>query len=478
MPADFFSRFGKIWGSNGGLETPTDDNANAGFEYLGDTKPSKQLFNWLFQVVDEKANWFYTLFSNAASLCGLSISATSTSTLTDIIDVRANVPKWNNAYAQASGYRLNNIVADTNSVGKLWVSTADNNKSTPGAENAAWQDLLGAFATQIWADSRYVGKGVSTVDYTPLQAGINKSTGQIWLSYVETDDTVKYAFAQVGGNYVTNNQGQKGGIVSAAVDAGTATPSFLDGEGAWHSVASYAGLQSEVQRATTIESNLQSSKYDKTGGNIAGTVTVTAGAGVYVTVDPGGQTTGGYTNYGSLASQAGGRGGQFGFYVQEHVGSAFNGVIYLTQSDGTARFLSIPGDTSSRINDSVYGNLAYTNDLKSYTPVATYVSDLVTNASATCIPLPNGKMIQFVTTTVQSNGTNTHRIDYPVAFSGASTVVFNGNDTSQSRSFSLANNTTPDATGFYVAASQHGNSTAGDSGAFTLTYIAIGPRST
>nr|WP_025826104.1 hypothetical protein [Acetobacter persici] len=119
--------------------------------------------------------------------------------------------------------------------------------------------------------------------------------------------------------------------------------------------------------------------------------------------------------------------------------------------------------------------MAYTSDLSSYVPSSTYASDFSTSDSQV-INLPYGSKIQRFVVSVPTNGTNSHRITYPEAFSGAAVPVFNGNDNSQSRSFSLSNNTTPDATGFDIAVSVHGNSTAGSTDAATLTVIAIGPR--
>ncbi|MFT8471382.1 hypothetical protein [Acetobacter persici] len=169
-------------------------------------------------------------------------------------------------------------------------------------------------------------------------------------------------------------------IVQLSYDFGAAALGFMDGAGTWRyaqpkgDYSTNVQLTAEIQRATTVESNLQSAKYDKTGGAISGTVTINGGGGLYVTVDPGGQTSGGYTNYGSVVSQAGGRGGSFGYYVQEQVGVTFNGVIFLSQSNGFTRFLSVPGDASARIKDSACGELAYTSDLANYQPKGNYAA--------------------------------------------------------------------------------------------------------
>lgn len=154
---------------------------------------------------------------------------------------------------------------------------------------------------------------------------------------------------------------------------------------------------------------------------------------------------------------------------------------------------------SGRINSS-FGKFAFVSDLNAYqlagdyatntalnnglaakenagvcVPVTTYVNDFNTSDSRV-INLPYGHKIQSFTVDIPSNGSNGHRITYPEAFSGAATPTFNLNDTGQSRSVSLAHNSTPDATGFDIAVSVHGNSTGADTGALKLTVNAIGSR--
>jgi len=58
-----FDRFGKRWGSSGQVETPTDNNANLGFAFLGSEPPSAELHNQLFQWLDEKDNYLFALLN-------------------------------------------------------------------------------------------------------------------------------------------------------------------------------------------------------------------------------------------------------------------------------------------------------------------------------------------------------------------------------------------------------------------------------
>lgn len=59
------------------------------------------------------------------------------------------------------------------------------------------------------ADVRYlqrVAAGNTEVDFVPNYAGINRSSGEIWLQYKDDSGTIKYAFAQVAGDYATNTE--------------------------------------------------------------------------------------------------------------------------------------------------------------------------------------------------------------------------------------------------------------------------------
>ncbi|MFT8463124.1 hypothetical protein [Acetobacter persici] len=277
------------------------------------------------------------------------------------------------------------------------------------------------------------------------------------------------------GKFIANSGGTNGGIVSATIDGGTKTPSFQDGSGTWTPVASYSGLQAEISRATTVESNLQTSigqKVDKSGDTMTGPLTVKSFSGITASGTPSSANTGDYINYPAFISSSEGRGGTAWLQLQEHVGTNFT-LLMGVASGGNSRYFGIP--QGARANDSAYGDVAYTSDLSSYVPSSTYASDFSTSDSQV-INLPYGNKIQRFVVSVPTNGTNSHRITYPEAFSGAAVPVFSGNDNSQSRSFSLANNTTPDATGFDIAVSVHGNSTAGSTDAATLTVIAIGPK--
>lgn len=318
----------------------------------------------------------------------------------------------------------------------------------------------------------------AAVGFTPVeQGGITGLTA----SKVNIGNSTNGLAAYIAGNYygvlatqtwangkfIANSGGTNGGIVSATIDGGTKTPSFQDGSGTWTPVASYSGLQAEISRATTVESNLQTSigqKVDKSGDTLTGPLTILS--------DKATTTTGQY-NY-TIPFRSANSGGVYAdFLGQELVGSSSQLVLRMGYNGVDKQYWWFGEDGG--VSNSNKGDVAWKSDLSSYVPSSTYASDFSTSDSQV-INLPYGNKIQRFVVSVPTNGTNSHRITYPEAFSGAAVPVFNGNDNSQSRSFSLSNNTTPDATGFDIAVSVHGNSTAGSTDAATLTVIAIGPK--
>ncbi|MBS1016910.1 hypothetical protein [Acetobacter persici] len=368
---------------------------------------------------------------------------------------------------------------DHNEVRNELVYLVSQSGLTPSNENltqvyAAVQKLVAAGASEAAVGFTPVEQGGVT-GLTSDKINIGNSTNGLAAYIAGTYYGVLATQAWANSKFVANNGGTNGGIVSATIDGGTKTPSFLDGSGTWTQVASYSGLQAEISRATTVESNLQTSigqKVDKSGDTMMGPLTVKSFSGITASGTPSSANTGDYINYPAFISSSEGRGGTAWLQLQEHVGTNFT-LLMGVASGGNSRYFGIP--QGARANDSAYGDVAYTSDLSSYVPSSTYASDFSTSDSQV-INLPYGSKIQRFVVSVPTNGTNSHRITYPEAFSGAAVPVFNGNDNSQSRSFSLSNNTTPDATGFDIAVSVHGNSTAGSTDAATLTVIAIGPR--
>ncbi|OUJ08243.1 hypothetical protein HK25_00815, partial [Acetobacter sp. DsW_059] len=193
------------------------------------------------------------------------------------------------------GYKKYAIVSDSS--GNFWVSTADSNLTTPGADGASWQSLFNGYATESWASDAFVGKAEGDQDYSPLQAGVNKTSGEIWLSYTNSSGTVEYVFAQIAGDY-----------------------------------ALQTALTAEVTRATTVESNLQSSKVNRAGDTMTGALYNSGGYNVNYSqagTDTNGVWYNGFTTRPSLTSAA------FSTFVHRTRTGKYDYLsLQLTNSDG------------------------------------------------------------------------------------------------------------------------------------------------
>ncbi|MCP1241781.1 hypothetical protein NKW51_04075, partial [Acetobacter lambici] len=67
------------------------------------------------------------------------------------------------AFAQSiGGYPAGAIVAGA-APGAFWVSTADANVSTPGADGATWKSLFDGYATQAWANGQFLQLALATL---------------------------------------------------------------------------------------------------------------------------------------------------------------------------------------------------------------------------------------------------------------------------------------------------------------------------
>lgn len=66
-----FDRFGKRWAVTGTVTAPTANQADTGFSFLGQTPPSVELFNFIFQALDDKDNWLYLRLSEVLLAAGI-----------------------------------------------------------------------------------------------------------------------------------------------------------------------------------------------------------------------------------------------------------------------------------------------------------------------------------------------------------------------------------------------------------------------
>lgn len=69
-----FSRFNKRWAATGVVANPTENQADQGFAFLGESAPSVELFNALHRDLDEKDNWLYARVAEVLTAAGVTPS--------------------------------------------------------------------------------------------------------------------------------------------------------------------------------------------------------------------------------------------------------------------------------------------------------------------------------------------------------------------------------------------------------------------
>ncbi|WP_278368053.1 hypothetical protein [Acetobacter orientalis] len=99
------------------------------------------------------------------------------------------------------GYPLNAIVCDPSAQGVFWRSTVPKNMGAPGAENSGWVLFFDGYATQDWADKRYVRNNGGTSGGVIALDLDGDGSGK--LAYQKADKT--WAACQPEGDYATND---------------------------------------------------------------------------------------------------------------------------------------------------------------------------------------------------------------------------------------------------------------------------------
>lgn len=228
---------------------------------------------------------------------------------------------FDETFAQGIGGYPAGAIVSGSSPGTFWVSTADANVSTPGADGAKWQSLFNGYATQAWTENQFVKSTVGGGDKGNIQQ-LTYNTGVGQLS-AQTRDGI-WHFAQPAGDYATN-----------------------------------PALQAETQRATTIESNLQSSKANLNGGNsYTGNQSVN-NAQVIVHNAP--TLTSGSWNYSpALIARTDSRAGLQLFAQDKVDGGA---AVVLTYEWNTVQQVYWWFGSDGSINNSVKGEVAFQSDL-------------------------------------------------------------------------------------------------------------------
>lgn len=101
----------KRWASSGGISEPSDGQAAQGFAYLTNGKPTVEGFNALFQLLDDKDNWFMRQYQGLASRTGSSLGETGDFQLADMLRALATRPWGYSQIAGTSSYTVPNGVA-------------------------------------------------------------------------------------------------------------------------------------------------------------------------------------------------------------------------------------------------------------------------------------------------------------------------------------------------------------------------------
>lgn len=73
----FWNRFGKRWAATGVVAEPTDNQADAGFAYLGANPPTVEQFNGILRNLDDKDNWLYTRITEVLIAGGVTPTETT-----------------------------------------------------------------------------------------------------------------------------------------------------------------------------------------------------------------------------------------------------------------------------------------------------------------------------------------------------------------------------------------------------------------
>lgn len=202
-------------------------------------------------------------------------------------------------------------------------------------------------------------------------------------------------------------------ILQLTYDFTAAALGFLDGAGTWRyaqpkgDYSTNAQLTAEIQRATTIESNLQSTKANRDGGNtFTGWQTIQS-------VRPDNPSDGSYINYSGITFSC--AGAKFELYLQEHVNDQFYAILSITQNNGNAYALGMGTGSYIQYNGR---QLAYNDQLSDYAKTEQLPSGGI--AGNCYYTKTNGILDQVFTITFNTSGGQW--VSFPVPFSATPNV--------------------------------------------------------
>jgi hypothetical protein len=147
MPA--FDRFLKSWASQGPISPPTDQQADIGWDYIGNNPPTVQQFNAIMQWLDQKDNWLFRQLATVMSAASINAAESPDNQLLSAL--RTLFPDQDLTYLYNS---INQVVSGTG-------LTPDN--VTP----RLWAGINAYFATKAEVSQRVLRSG-DTMPYLNL----------------------------------------------------------------------------------------------------------------------------------------------------------------------------------------------------------------------------------------------------------------------------------------------------------------------
>ncbi|MFT8723687.1 MAG: hypothetical protein ABF759_14125 [Acetobacter malorum] len=307
----------------------------------------------------------------------------------------------------------NMTISGTVYAAKGLVADDDPGGQTPGAVTQYYQvgshagGRGGAFSLYVQELVGSEFQGVLLLSGNPksrflLLSSAGRFTDSVLGDFAYTSDLANY---QPKGDYATTQSLSAESQTRASADGTLQTN--INNEAATRINADtnlQGNITAEAQARAAADNALNSAKVNRGGDTMYGSLAVNAASGISTVYDPGGQTSGAVTQYARLSSHAGGRGGAFSLYVQELVGSEFQGVLLLDQINGS-RFIAL--SSAGRLTDSLKGDFAYTADLPFTDPnlrVQVFRATGVANGQVVSFPTVFRQAVAVFTQVISDSG--------------------------------------------------------------------------
>ena len=123
----------KRWAAGGGVSEPSDAQANQGFAYLANGKPTVEGFNALFQGNDDAHNWLFKGFRGILTRAGMAPVENDEFQIANALRVLATRPWW---YDSTAGSKTYIVPAN---VTVLFVLVVGGGGGSSGVDNAAFR---------------------------------------------------------------------------------------------------------------------------------------------------------------------------------------------------------------------------------------------------------------------------------------------------------------------------------------------------